>query len=91
MKDAKGHGSNARGSFQTLQDQRRNFTNIEQRQGATSRGVTNTVRERQAILAGIDNRRYGLDEVTNALRSAPLGLGAHSLAVHIATAGKKLP
>ncbi len=51
------------------------FADISKRQGATSRGLTKAAQERQAILAGIDQRRYnsparGAEPVQEALRRA---------------------
>jgi hypothetical protein len=91
MKDAQGHGSNKRGTsgfnpFMTAQDYRRKFTDVSVRQGATSRGVTNAVRERQQILAGVDERRFnpsaqGAAAVPNALRNAPSRGNLHTLGI----------
>jgi hypothetical protein len=94
MKDAKGHGSDARGAGGQFQ---------------TSTGVTRTVIERQAMRAMVDKRRFGLDKAGDhvagrtsirnlpatpslATRMAALQAGdpAHGRGIVNATAGKKL-
>jgi len=67
MKDAKGHGSDARGG--------RQFTDITQRRGATSTGVTRTVRELQALRGGIDERHYPTRSVSDRDAAAALAQG----------------
>lgn len=77
MKDAKGHGSNPRGGNGQFQ---------------TSTGVTNAARERQAILAMIDRRKFEGGRTSNRNLAPPAMPGdvAHLRGVMNATSGKSL-
>lgn len=84
MKDAKGHGSDPRGGSGRFQ---------------TSTGVTRAARERQAILAMIDRRKFAPTRTSNrnlvpnadaVARQRIQSMGLHTAGIHAATAGKSL-
>lgn len=67
--------------------------------GQSSTGVTRTARERQAILAMIDKRKFAPGRTSNrnitpnadaVARQRIQSMGLHSIGIHNATAGKTL-